>query len=432
MKKSTTTTKKSTTTIPVVSILASLGYCYHSETTVPIAQAFRPPSLSSIPPRPQHVLRTITTTSSSSSTPQNTVLYMGFFDNLLKDAFSNDPNLSKDGITGAIEGPNDDDYDEGGGIFSSNAPRPPQTEVQKRWLESQNLTERQRQRQSLSSPSSSGMYSTLIKPAKGAPLTPSAIVDTCWVLSLYLTGVPDRDPNNDLYAGRTNVSLRDRDLGIGASLPAEPTARVVVRLLEGGMVDVVKSLSAVENEEEEDDDYDDDNGNDNDSDNDKANEKDSASSPDEESKLCSDGARGMWKLSDDGKTIRIGIPIRGYRRTVTTTGTIQKVFWSQGEPATSRTSSTYSIPEGFVYGDIAVGYGEEPGALVMMDERRRRGGRAGVGGAAGVEVVPGGLLRVEKKIGVLGASSKLLPCGKFSGKMILGDGDGNGYGSGSV
>mmetsp|Transcript_9122 Transcript_9122/g.18389 ORF Transcript_9122/g.18389 Transcript_9122/m.18389 type:complete len:206 (-) Transcript_9122:2257-2874(-) len=145
---------------------------------------------------------------------------------------------------------------------------------------------------------------------------------------------------------------------------------------------------------------------------------DETTSMEQESKLCSDGARGMWKLSDDGKMIRIGIPIRGYRRTVTTTGTIQKVFWSQGEPATSRTSSTYSIPEGFVYGDIAVGYGEEPGLLVMMDERRRAGAGAA---AAGSDVVPGGLLRVEKKVGVLGASSKLLPCGKFSGKMVLAD-----------
>ena len=125
-------------------------------------------------------------------------------------------------------------------------------------------------------------------------------------------------------------------------------------------------------------------------------------------------------MSADGKTLRIGIPIRGYRRTVTTTGTIQKVFWSGEEPSTTRTSSTYSIPEGFVYGDIGVGYGDRPGTLEMADEKRGGGTTGGGGGqVSGAETaVPGGLLRVEKRIGVLGASSKLLPCGKFSGRFL--------------
>jgi hypothetical protein len=32
-------------------------------------------------------------------------------------------------------------------------------------------------------------------------------------------------------------------------------------------------------------------------------------------------------------------------------------------------------------------------------------------------MLPGGLLRVEKKVGF--ASSKLVPCGRFSGKIIM-------------
>ena len=48
----------------------------------------------------------------------------------------------------------------------------------------------------------------------------------------------------------------------------------------------------------------------------------------------------------------------------------------------------------------------------MIDEKST------VVGSPGLSVVPGGLLRVEKKIGVLGAGSKLLPCGKFSGRML--------------
>ena len=59
-----------------------------------------------------------------------TACSMGFFDDLLKDAFANDPNLSKDGVQGSIEGPADDSNS----IFAQR-----QTEVQKRWLEAQEL-----------------------------------------------------------------------------------------------------------------------------------------------------------------------------------------------------------------------------------------------------------------------------------------------------
>ena len=306
----------------------------------------------------------------------NNVLCMGFFDNLLKDAFSNDPNLAKDGVQGSIEGPDDNVND----IFLAKAQQPQQTEVQKRWLEAQ-LAER---KQTAKQPSSSSP--NLVKTAKGAPLTTQVLIGSKWELSLYLTGVPDRDPNNDLYGSKTNVSVRDKQLGLGVALPQDATARVNIEFLDEGEVSIIGSLPGTDNDD----------GSDN--------------VIDDASQVCSVGVPGQWKLSDDGKTIRIGIPIRGYRRTVTTTGTIQKVFWSQGEASTLKTSSTYSIPEGFVYGDIGVGYGEEPGMLVMMDERAKVG-------AAGTKVLPGGLLKVEKRMGVLGAASKMLPCGKFSGKM---------------
>jgi hypothetical protein len=73
----------------------------------------------------------------------------------------------------------------------------------------------------------------------------------------------------------------------------------------------------------------------------------------------------------------MGIP------TFTTTGIIQKVFWLGEEPSTTRTSSTYSIPEGFVYGDIGVGYGDRPGTLEMADEKRGGGTTGGGGGQVG-------------------------------------------------
>jgi hypothetical protein len=50
----------------------------------------------------------------------------------------------------------------------------------------------------------------------------------------------------------------------------------------------------------------------------------------------------------------------------------------------------------------------------MMDEKT-------ISAATGTKVIPGGLLRVEKTTGVFGASSTLLPCGRFSGKMTCGN-----------
>lgn len=313
--------------------------------------------------------------SSSRSRATATSISMGFFDELLKDAFSNDENLG-DGVKGSIEGPGDE-LTENFGLNLQKQPQ--QTEVQKRWLESQLKQKSQQQKKQAQQDRRQTM---LVKTAKGAPLTNQVILNTNWELSLYLTGVPDRDPSNDLFGSKTNVSVRDRQLGLGVSLPQEPTARVTINMLDGGEVSVLGSFEGTHSD----------------------------APVDEESQICYTGIPGQWKLSDDGKTIRIGIPMKGYRRTVTTTGTIQKVFWSEGEASSSKTSSTYSIPEGFIYGDIAVGYGDKPGTLEMVDEK-----------VSGMEIVPGGLLRVEKKIGMLGASSKLLPCGKFSGKMLVED-----------
>lgn len=304
----------------------------------------------------------------------STSFYMGFFDELIKDAFSNDPTLAKDSVKGSIEGPLDILNDK----FVSKTTQ--KTQVQKRWLEAQQ--QKSQQQQPPPPPpimsASSGQFIT----KKGAPLTVEVLTNTNWELSLYLTGVPDRDPNNDLYGSKTNVSLRDRHLGLGVSLPRTPTARVRIMLLESGVVSITKSYAGNDDQVCDDGSIEDD--------------------------ICSTDLPGQWKLSDDGKTIRIGIPIRGYRRIVTTTGTIQRVFWSQGEPLRSRTSSTYSIPEGFIFGDIGVGYGEKPGTLEMIDEKV----------TIGTEINPGGLLRVEKKMGILGVSSKLLLCGKFSGSFL--------------
>eukprot|EP00804_Cyclotella_cryptica_P011923 CCRYP_004394-RA/>CCRYP_004394-RA protein AED:0.16 eAED:0.16 QI:0/-1/0/1/-1/1/1/0/299 len=298
---------------------------------------------------------------------------MGFLDDLLKDAFSNDPNLSRNGVDGAIDQGGDDD-DEWSLNINTNTPK---TKVQRRWLESQQSKPQQTQQPSLSK--------------LGAPLSSPLLTNTQWKLSLYLTGVPDNDPSSDLYGSRTNVSLRDRKLGLGVNLPEEATGSVLLRLQDGGTVTIVTSWFGRRNADDGDDDAD----------------ATSIGNEEEESNMiCPPDISGQWKLSDDGRMLRIGIPIRGYKRTVTTRGTIQKIYWSSQEESTTQTSTTYSIPEGMIYGDVTVGYGEA-GRLCMLEERGEGGG-----------VLPGGLLRVEKKMGVLGASSKMVPCGRFSGKIM--------------
>ncbi len=148
-----------------------------------------------------------------------------------------------------------------------------------------------------------------IKMAKGAPLTVDALVGTDWELSMYLTGLPDCDPSNDLFGSKTNVSARDRRLGPGVSLPREPTARVGVRFLAGGMASVIGLQQSA----------------------------------------------GAEKDDEDKE---------------------------------------------------------------KADEKRGSGGGGGGGQVGGTEAVPGGLLRLEKRIGVQGALLKLLPCGKFSGRFL--------------
>jgi hypothetical protein len=372
----------------------------------PASRSVPSPVVRTRPPTSTATATATTTMIASPPPPPTTMLCMGFLDDLLRDAFSNDRSLPKNGVGGSIEGPGDVPLDP-----SNRTPPRERTEIQRRWLEAQ-------QRQKSATPAGAvagrdqrvgGGISKTIKIARGAPLTIDVLVNTDWELSLYLTGVPDRDPTNDLYGSKTNVSARDRSLGLGSSLPSVPTARVRVRLLDDGVVSILESSRSGTAIAAEEDGHDVDDNDDDDDD-----------SPDDDgaARICSTDVPGKWKLSDDGKTMRIGIPIRGYRRTVTTTGTIQKVFWSGEEPSITRTSSTYSIPEGFIYGDIGVGYGDRPGTLEMMNERGGVGSTTSGGGGT-VEIIPGGLLRVEKRIGMLGASSKLLPCGKFSGIFLL-------------
>jgi hypothetical protein len=277
----------------------------------------------------------------------------GIFD-ALKDAFSNDEALSPDKGEGQLEGP---------GIGSNFRSDADLTDVQKKWLASQQGTKAKggADPSTLTADTTGGN-------TKGAPLTTEKLIGTKWTLSLYLSGIPQRDPSNNLYGANTNISTRNKDarnagLPLGATLPKEPSAKVQVELLEDGTAKV------------------------------------------EETEFTT-GTDSQWLLSPNGRSVRISLDCTGFVRTIKTKGTIQKVFWSDGEnEVTTKTSSEYSIAPGLVYAEIGVGYGQ-PGELLMM----------GTDGSTDL-----GILTVERTMGLLGASSKMEICGKLSGKMILED-----------
>ncbi len=118
------------------------------------------------------------------------------------------------------------------------------------------------------------------------------------------------------------------------------------------------------------------------------------------------GQSGEWKLSDDGRSIRISIDVSGYERTVTTKGTIQNVAWSDQGDVQRKSSATYEIQPGLVYCEAGIGFGSQPGVFVMAQED---------GSGSG----PAGILSVEKTTGVFGIRSTMMACGKFSAEMVV-------------
>jgi len=222
--------------------------------------------------------------------------------NFLKDAFesafSNDRNLSTDKRKGQYDDiysgeeyinidPNEDD-----GL----------TDVQRKW--------RQTQTQRPDSNVRVVNYDLIV----GKSLT----------LDLYLAGVPQRDPSNDLYGSRVNISSRDKSTGL--SLPSAPSVNVKLDFLENGICRV------------------------------------------SESGFTSGNTNGEWKVSEDGKILRFSIDSLGYTRTVQTKGSIQNVYWTDEEEKSVQTSTTYAIPPGMVYGDVQVSLGRIPGTFEVEKE----------------------------------------------------------------
>ena len=277
-------------------------------------------------------------------------------------AFANDPNLSSDKSLEQLEYENDD---------TMTAPPPSQrTEVQQRWWDAQ-------QQSSQSSSSAKPLEASM------------NLDDTCWNIDMYLTGIPDFDPNNSLYGAKVNISNRNRQdeasgfaLGTdGVTADMDPTTNIVLQFQSDGTCVILKgsALTNADDEEEE-------------------------------------PQKGTWQwlppdtTNNNNKrmnTIVFCIPVEGYCRTVTTKGTIQNVSWSDREQVSTKTSATYSIPKGDLYGQIRIDYGSKPGTLAMINSIDKK--------------QPYGLLYVEKPMGPFGLTTKTVPCGKFIGTMELDD-----------
>jgi hypothetical protein len=240
-----------------------------------------------------------------------------FFKDMLGEAFSNDGGLSLDKSKGQYDAPGEefeDNSDRNAGL----------TETQKKWRQTQTVNN---------------------------DVMPQMIEKTTWKVDVFLSGVPERDPSNDLYASKVNISSRDKATGL--ALPNEASASLSIQFLENGIC--------------------------------RASESD----------FTSGEKDGEWKLSEDGKVLRFSLDAIGYTRTVQTKGSIQKVYWSGEDEVTSQTSSTYSIPPGWVYADVRVVAGRQTGTFDFDAD---------------------GVLRIEKSMGLLGAASKLVPCGKFAAR----------------
>jgi hypothetical protein len=240
------------------------------------------------------------------------------FKDMIDKAFQNDGNLSPDKRQGQYDGPGEE--------FIESGPASELTETQKKWRETQ----------------------------LGNDVTPTLLSGKKVSVDFFLAGVPERDPSNDLYGSKVNISARDRETGL--SLPSAPSTTITIEFLENGICRA------------------------------------------SESEFTSGENDGEWKLSDEGKMLRFSIDTLGYTRTVETQGSIQNVYWSKEDEKSIRTQTSYSIPAGYVYGDIEVVPGRKPGTFDF-------------GGS--------GVLRLEKSAGLFGVSSQLVACGRFEMRLDL-------------
>jgi hypothetical protein len=261
---------------------------------------------------------------------------------------------------------------------------------------------------SISSSSQKGPELTPIQQAwrqKMMPLSPSQqtiqvsdFIDTSITMDLYLSGVPNKDPSNDLYASKTNISLRDRS--VGQVLPTVPTisSLKIKFLLENKCAIVTKtptpSLS---------------------SDDDTTSIENETSRP--TTTTASDdfvntNVRGDWKLSENGKQIRFRIQVFGFQRTIQTRGTIQKIYWSKEQDSITETSTLYSIPEGWLYFETELSK-RSNGSVQWTNPTVNPSSAMRKAVATTTTSTSNGMIKIEQATGFLGIASRMVPCGKF-------------------
>lgn len=271
-----------------------------------------------------------------------------FFKDLIDKAFENDNALlsSQDKRKGQLEGPNV--YDS-----SDDSPILVATVLQEKKNQQRNLTptqEKWRQQQ------------TMVAEATSTQIT---LANKSFNMDFYLSGIPNKDPSNDLYGSRVNISAREKNLGL-LYVPETPTVS-----------DICVEFYNV---------------------NDSKKCKCQTSTP-----FTKAGEEGDWIMSDEGSSngvrtrqVRFRIPVTGYMRTVETKGSIQSIYWSSEPDKQLQTSTTYSIPAGWLYGEATISIYANGKSVQWQD----------------------GVLKVEQATGFLGAGTKMVPCGKFTVKQI--------------
>jgi hypothetical protein len=274
-----------------------------------------------------------------------------FFKDMLEKAFENDDNLSKDEkLKGQIDsGASPDDDIDG------------RTEYQRMQQRSRNsLTATQEKWRNV-------VYGTAATAAKTttSPRSSMLIEGQTYLMDFFLTGVPSKDPSSDLFGSKVNISSRDRQVGL--AVPDKPSvADVLIEFLSNGKcrcltdTDFTTKAAGIPNSADD-----------------------------------NDSSDGDWKLSSDGKQIRFRISVQGYTRTVETRGSIQSVYWSNEKDKVRETSTSYTIPAGWMYGE----------AEIVMTAKQ--------------QAWTNGILKVEQTIGMLGAGTKMVPCGKFNAKRVI-------------
>eukprot|EP00560_Eucampia_antarctica_P005608 CAMPEP_0197832990 /NCGR_PEP_ID=MMETSP1437-20131217/17221_1 /TAXON_ID=49252 ORGANISM="Eucampia antarctica, Strain CCMP1452" /NCGR_SAMPLE_ID=MMETSP1437 /ASSEMBLY_ACC=CAM_ASM_001096 /LENGTH=310 /DNA_ID=CAMNT_0043436705 /DNA_START=182 /DNA_END=1114 /DNA_ORIENTATION=- len=293
-----------------------------------------------------------------SSIERNKKMSLCGWKNLFDGAFANDSNLSSDKSLQQLEYDGDDD-DNNGNDSSRPPPKQQLTEVQKRWWASQQQQKQQQQQQSASQ-----------QVQADAAATPTIKMDdTCWKLDMYLTGIPNFDPNNSLYGAKVKISSRDRQdeaagfaLGTtssdSSSSGTPPTTDITLQFGPDGTCFIIQGSAFTTPVNDDDND-------------------------------TQQHQQGTWQwMPPDNNNSRLNtlmfiIPVEGYARTITTKGTIQNVAWSNRGETSTKASATYSIPKGNIYGQIKIDYGSIPGTLTMNNIKDKK--------------QPFGLLYVEQK-----------------------------------